>query len=409
MRSSDLAATLRKITEGLAAEMGSPATAAPDWSEFEWTVARAVASMHGVSPLLSRTVRWQGPPAWVTFLEEQRSHTAARHVRIEQLLQRLDRRARMAGLAAVALKGAALHSLGVYQAGDRPMADIDLLVKPQDAARTAAMLRSLGFLESRKNWKERAFTPIAGQEACDLGEHANNKIKIELHERICERLPWHITDVTESVFPASPHPGLNAYSSLSALMTHLLLHAAGTMPTRALRLLQLHDLAKLSARMTASEWEEVLSQSARRRLWWVYPPLELTARYFPATIPARVIESFAKQCPRLLSRISSRRSLYDVSFSYLWIDAFPGIEWSQSVPELLHYAASRVMPGAEHLALRRQAAESEAWAVDSRWLRLSHGRRVLRWVTSRPPRALTLHAVRAAMARTMHAGPGALE
>jgi hypothetical protein len=135
----------------------------------------------------------------------------------------------------------------------------------------------------------------------------------------------------------------------------------------------------------------------------------LAARYFPSTIPGPVLVSFAKQCPRLLARISRSRSLYDVSFSYPWIDAFPGFEWSQSVPELLRYAANRVRPSVEHLALRRNAAKSEAWFADSQWSRLSQGRRALRWVTSRPPRPLTMHAVHAAMARTLHAGAGALE
>lgn len=400
INATDLAPLLRKITEGLAGEMGRPAQTAPDWSPFEWIVARAVSSLHGVSPLLSRTVHWQGSPEWAAFLQEQRAHTAARHVRIVELLQRLDEKARAAGLAAVALKGAALHALGIYQPGDRPMADIDLLVRPADAARTAALLQSLGFLETSRSWKERAFTPMEGQEACDWGEHANNKIKIELHESIGERLPWQITDVTASIFPAQPHPGLNAYSSISSLMTHVLLHAAGTMPMRALRLLHLHDLAQLSARMSATDWEEVLAHCSPRRLWWGYPPLELVARYFPGAIPPTVLASFRNQCPRLLARVSRRRSLYDVSFSYLWIDAFPGIEWSQSAAELLHYAASRVKPGGEHVRLRRHAAKSESWFADSEWHGLSQSRRVLRWVTSRPHRPLTMHAVRAAMART---------
>src|ERR1700736_5249036 len=92
---------LRKITERLAEELGSPKQAAPDWSEFEWTVARAVAAMHGVSPLLLRALRWQGPADWIEFLEEQRAHTAKRHLRIEDLLLRLDQRAREAGIAAL--------------------------------------------------------------------------------------------------------------------------------------------------------------------------------------------------------------------------------------------------------------------------------------------------------------------
>src|SRR5579859_2138181 len=93
--------TLRKITEALAKELACPTQGAPDWSNFEWIVARAVAAMHGVSPLLSRTLRWRGPAGWAGFLEEQRAHTARRHVRIDDLLLRLDQRAREAGIAAV--------------------------------------------------------------------------------------------------------------------------------------------------------------------------------------------------------------------------------------------------------------------------------------------------------------------
>jgi hypothetical protein len=70
-----LEATLRKVTEGLARELASPTQRLPDWSGLEWTVARAVAAMHGVSPLLSRTLRWQGPAGWMQFLEARRSTT----------------------------------------------------------------------------------------------------------------------------------------------------------------------------------------------------------------------------------------------------------------------------------------------------------------------------------------------
>src|SRR5580658_5351572 len=105
--------TLRKITEGLAKELACPTEHAPDWSDFEWIVARAVAAMHGVSPLLSRTLRWRGPAGWTEFLDQQRTHTAMRHARIGALLRRIDAGTREAGVPAVALKGAALHAMGL--------------------------------------------------------------------------------------------------------------------------------------------------------------------------------------------------------------------------------------------------------------------------------------------------------
>jgi len=392
--------TLRKITEVLAKELACPTQVAPDWSEFEWIVARAVAAMHGVSPLLSRTLRWQGPAGWTGFLEEQRAHTARRHVRIEDLLLRLDRRAREASVAAVALKGAALHALGVYRAGDRPMADVDLLVRPADAHRAVKMLESLGYAGSRKTWKEYVFTSADEWVPVDLGEHSNNGIKIELHERICEKLPWRITDVSEHVFPPQPQPGLNAYPSKASLMIHLLLHAAGSMAVQALRLLHLHDLARLSSQMMAEDWDAVLKAGERGAPpWWAFPPLNLVSRYYPRNIPFWVLAELADKCPYLLERVSRHRTLCDVSFSHLWVDAFPGMEWSQSLPEALEYLASRVRPSAEHIALRARTAKSEAWGSRSRWSHLSQSRRILQWITSRPTRPVTMLAVHAALAQ----------
>jgi hypothetical protein len=388
---------LRKITETLAAELACPTQRAPDWSDFEWKIARAVAAMHGVSPLLSKTLRWQGPAGWMTFLEEQRIHTATRHRRIAELLQHIDERGRATGIAAVGLKGAALHAIGLYAVGERPMADIDLLVKPADAQRMALLLESLGFYQACANWRERVFTPIVGGAVGALGEHSNNSVKIELHEKICERLPWRITDVTDCVFPMQARPGVNAYPSTASLMIHLLLHAAGAMAFQALRLLHLNDLARLSSRMTEADWDQVLAQRRRGGLWWAFPPLQLASRYFSSHIPSRVLAALADGCPFVLDRISRRRTLYEVSYSYPRVDAFPGVEWARSIREVLEYVVSRVRPSAEHIALREHSAKSDAWTSHNQWARLSQGRRIVRWVTSRPPRAVTMHAVSAAL------------
>jgi hypothetical protein len=392
-----LPGTLRKITETLAAELACPTQRAPDWSDFEWKIARAVAAMHGVSPLLSKTLLWQGPAGWMTFLEEQRIHTATRHRRIAELLQHIDERGRATGISAVALKGAALHAIGLYEVGERPMADIDLLVKPANVERMGRLLESLGFHEACASWKERVFVPIVERAVGALGEHSNNNVKIELHEKICERLPWRITDVTDCVFPAQAHPGVNAYPSPASLMIHLLLHAAGAMAFQSLRLLQLHDLAQLSSRMTEADWDEVLAHRADSRLWWAFPPLHLASRYFSSRIPSRVLATLTDECPFVLDWVSRRRTLYEVSYSYPCVDAFPGVEWAQSIGEVLEYAVSRVRPSAEQIALREHSVKSEAWASHSHWVRLSQGRRIVRWVISRPPRVVTMHAVNAAL------------
>jgi hypothetical protein len=284
--------TLRRITERLASELAQPTEVAPDWSDFEWQLARAVAAMHGVSPLLATQLKWQGPPDWKPFLVSQRAHVATRHRRIDELLTQLDTRAREEQVALVGLKGTALHGLGLYRAGDRPMADIDLLVHPDQAERACQVLESLGFSDvpAAACWKHRVFMPRARDMPAHLGEHAQNYLKIELHERIAEILPLRPLDVTAAIYPRLPHPGLNAYPSNAALLIHLLIHASSSMAYRALRLMHLHDIALVARRMTQSDWDELLTHGRDSGgPWWALPPILLTGRYYANAVPAPVL------------------------------------------------------------------------------------------------------------------------
>lgn len=389
---------LRTTTERLAHELAQPTDRAPDWSDFQWRVARAVAAMHGVSPLLSGTLRWQGPAGWTEFLRGQKAHTAARHPRIVELLRVIDARARDEGIALVALKGAELHSSGLYAPGERPMADVDLLVQGEDSNRAMRMLESLGFKQSGSTWRERIFVPQDTRTPHSLGEHADNYLKVELHERIQEELPVKRVDISAEIFPSRPHPGLNPYPSNASLMSHLLLHAAGAMVTRTLRLLHLNDLARLSSRMTDADWDQLLSRGATgREHWWALPPLQLTARYYSTAVPARVLSALASETPLLLGMTARRRTLTDVSLSYVWIEAFPGIEWSQSLAETARYIVRRMSPRTEMIEVRQRLAQTEVAKSASEWQQLTQRRRVLRWLTSRPTRVDTMYAIRMAL------------
>jgi hypothetical protein len=394
-----LQAALTHVTERLAHELAHPTPKVPDWSDFEWSIAKAVAAMHGVSPLLSCSLRWRGPEEWMHFLEEQRAHVTQRHTRIEKLLRQIDRTAREAGVAIITLKGAALHALGLYTRGERPMADVDLLVHARDSARAVRLIESLGYKEYRSSWKERAFAPLESHSAGPLGEHSNNDITIELHERVGERLPLHLTDITDTVFARRPQAGLNGYPSRAALMTHLLLHTAGEITTKSVRLVQLNDLALVGRRMTEADWDELLQgASSGRRLWWALPPLRLALRYYALPVPTRVLGALESECPWVLRRNARRPLLSDVSFSHLWVDAFPGIEWARSIREMLSYVAGRVRPSAAQLAARATSAVTQDWQVDSRWSTLSQGRRIARWLVSRQVRPGTMHVLRATLA-----------
>ena len=128
----------------------------------------------------------------------------------------------------------------------------------------------------------------------------------------------------------------------------------------------------------------------------------LEAEHFEVTSVhdgADALAALSENSPWLLSRICGRRTLSDVSMSNLRIYAFPGIEWSQSLLEAVQYAANRLWPNKELLALRKQLAQTEVTRSDSQWHHSSQARRLLRWVVARPPRAETMHTVRAALER----------
>jgi len=214
--------TLRKVTGRLANELAKAADVAPEWSDFEWQLARAVTAMHGVSPLLATHLKWEGPPGWKPFLAAQRAHVASRHRRIEELLSQIDgpvargrhhpRRFERSG-------SARLGPVSRRRAAD---GGVDLLVHPKQA-QPPARSSSTGLRQAFANWKHQVFMPEVRDTHAQMGEHAQNYLKIELHQRIAEILPLRARDVTQSVYPRSPHPGLNAYPSRAALLIHLLI------------------------------------------------------------------------------------------------------------------------------------------------------------------------------------------
>jgi hypothetical protein len=393
---ASVAAALRTVTEHLAGELVNPQPAAPDWSEFEWRTARAVAAMHGVSGLLAGALLWRGAEGLAEFLSRQREHIARRQMLIDELLVTVDERFGRCGIPVQALKGAALCREGFYQAGQRPMADLDLLTSSQHLARAGEILECLGLREAHRTFKHRVFESSEGAQARSFGEHADNGIKVELHERICEQLPYRLTDISHLVWPRDAVAGLNPYPSRAALMAHLLLHAGNAMAYRMLRMVQLHDIALLARHLTPPDWHQLLEW----RPWWAWPVLSLAERYYGTSGPQAVMTALRTSCPIILRHRCARQSLSDVSLSSLWLEAFPGIEWAHSLGEAATFIARRIVPSAEVRADRKFALSSDPALAHGDWGGLPQRRRILRAVRARTPRPWPLHNVREALARS---------
>ena len=392
-----LAVALRRTTEQLARELAHPTDSQPDWTETEWTIARSVAAMQGISVLLANTLRWPGPPAWQAFLAEQREQSLLRHERIGLLLERIDVVTRERKVDCVALKGAALRTLDLYRPGERPMGDVDLLVADRDLQSIAAAMADIDYVEAFATHRHRVYEPLRKVAPRGFGEHAENPLKIEIHTAVAEQLPVRTVNITDRLRPNRARPGLNNYPDLVSLLLHLLLHAAGNMRAHALRQVQLHDIAMVAGLLYESDWRTLLGRSHGEEPWWLFPPLVLTARYYPKQIPAEVLRAASTACPRVLRLAAARHSLTDVSWSNLRIHAFPGIEWSRTPLDAVRFVRARIVPTRRSLAELELARRAQPQFDHVPWYGVSNGGRILRWVFSRPPRVQTIASVRAAL------------
>jgi hypothetical protein len=395
-RFDTIAATLRVTTERLTREISAPRDRAPEWTEFEWAVARAVSAMHGIPSLLVRHLRWRGPPQWEEFLREQRAHILASHERIKHLLGQLSEAAERANLPMVALKGSALRELQLHGPGDRPQGDIDVLVRPEDMRRAARVIESLGYRAGFGNPRHDVFLPTEPFSPHPFAEHVQNPLRIELHPRVFELLPVETVDITSHIWPASVRAGINPYASLPALLRHVALHTSGNMRANAMRFIQLYDCALLARRMEPHDWTQLMGSDPPRDSWWLYPALIMAERYVPRSIPGAILAQFAAWCPRRLRDRFQRCEVSDVSWSNIRIPALPGIEWARTMSDGWRFARSRFAPSREALAELQDGVVNQPSLAGSTWYRSSQWQRILRWTFGRPPRVQTLNSVRAA-------------
>lgn len=387
---------LRKTTRRIARELDTPLPQAPDWDAQHWPVAMAVAVMHGVSGLLAGRLRWRGPACWDEFLAGQREQGRLRQQRVRQLLDRIDPAARQARVPVLALKGSALLGLALYAPGERPMSDIDLLCPDPHFDPAVPVLQGLGYADGVASWRHREFVPADTPDHRAFGEHVDNPVKIELHGQIVERLPLDPIDITHQLFPREAHDGVNAYPSLAALMRHLLFHAAGNQCSHFIRLIHLHDIAVLAPRLDRTDWDELLHpDDTPQPAWWLLPPLLLVARHFPGRLPAWLLAAAAPACPPWLRRATARCELSEVSMSSLHIAWLPGLTWSRTPAEALRWAAARLHPGHDGVALA-QAARSHHALSSTGWARQPRWQRGLRILLGQAPRATTIYSVRRA-------------
>ena len=289
-------AELAALCDLLAAWVAAPPARPPLWQEADWRRFRVAAGVHGVAPLLGRRLGgeagWQGSAAG-DWLGDQYAANCRRVERLHLELRAVLARFAAAGVPLMPLKGALLGVLCYADPGERPMADLDLLVHRRDLDRAVALLGELGYEEVSGGRKHLKLARAAAREIVDAGrEHPDNPRWIELHPACCEWLDDEQVELTDCIWATASEAWLLGEPAWlpgpSAHWIYLLVHGSHHILINRFRLVQLLDLLRLEPHLPAGDVPGALLTTLASPevpaaiLRAVYPPLALLERYFPA-------------------------------------------------------------------------------------------------------------------------------
>lgn len=310
---------LPQLCATLAAWLNPAEPQNPHWSAADWQTFQFASRVHGVAPLLQAKL---AAAPWLEesmrdWLDEQAQLNHLRLTRMQAELQEILALFHRRQIPLLPLKGSVLAPVYYPHPGLRPMADLDVLVRPDDFAASASLLAELGYQQETVHWKHTEFCKPDNQRVVSTaGEHPDNPRKLELHRHCRETFGGPTVELTELMWAnAAPGRLLGQPALLprpEALWLHLLVHATYHIWQGKGRLIHLYDLAlltphlqKLPDHVISSDTlrgsekspETTLARQSMRdccaslRPWldkvearFTYPALVLLQKYFPAAV-----------------------------------------------------------------------------------------------------------------------------
>ena len=230
------------------------------------------------------------------FLLEEIPFARARASRLQETLGSVVRALRAAGVEVVALKGAVLAFFHYPDPALRPMGDLDLLLKePRDLARATEALERSGWRALLDTPRHRVFVRPDERVARPASEDSDNPIRVEIHTSF--RLPvlGRVYDASEELRAQCEERDLGGtrvnVAAGSALLTHLLFHAAEDFAGNGIRGIQAYDFRLLASARGALAPE--LPEIAAPLLY----AADAIERLFPLTFKEIFLSSLSSRVP----------------------------------------------------------------------------------------------------------------
>jgi len=329
----------------------------PHWPPEVWESFQFVCRVHGTAPLLHENlsgVNWLEPDV-KNWLAGQYQFNALRIAKMHSELQEILVLFAQHQIPLMPLKGSILSANFYDSLARRPMADLDLLIRPADFESATRLLAQLGYERDVTHWKHTEFVkPNNRRVVSKTCEHPDNPRTLEIHRYCRETFGGPTVDLTELMWANASEGELLGQPAIlpgpEALWLHLLVHATYHLWQGKGRLIHLVDLALLTPHLRSSQ--SLLNAIDAR---YSYPALALLVRYFPAaiddTLPAT---QRARVSPKFRQWVDS---LDLVNTSYLnpnppGLYLLKALKFSQGRPrEVLQALRFALLPGPEEIAL----------------------------------------------------------
>ena len=348
---------LHLVCETIAGWLNESESKDPDWSSDTWEIFQVVCRVHGVAPLLYQKIRgavWLAEPTR-TWLAEQYTFNSQRIAKMQAELKEILAMFAQHNLPLMPLKGSILSAEYYQDPGQRPMADLDLLIRAGDFEASAYLLKQLGYEREVVHWKHIEFSkPNNRQVVSTEVEHPANPRNLELHLHCRETFGGPTLDLTGLMWQqATAGNLLEERATLpadEALWLHLLVHATYHLWQGRGRLIHLIDLAHVSSYVANSQ--EWLNKVDAR---FTYPALAMQWRYLPGTLDEALL---AGQQQRVSSGFRQWVDTLDlVNTSYLnpkaaGLYVAKALKFSEGRPgEILQALRFALLPSIEEIAL----------------------------------------------------------